>query len=172
MTGKIKACTPAEVGQLQAVCRQTFTATFGADNTAADLAAYLDTAYNQPQLLQEMRQPTTTYDLMWVDGQVAGYLKLNWGPTQSEQRGNSALEIERIYILPAFKRQGLGRQFYQHAVAQAQSLGLTSIWLGVWEHNPAAQRFYQAMGFQQVGDHVFQLGSDQQRDLILAKTLV
>lgn len=172
MTGIIKPCTEAEILQLQSVCRQTFTDTFGAANTPADLAAYLDTAYNPQQLLSELRQPTTTYELMWVGTQVAGYLKLNWGPTQSEPRGNQTLEIERIYILPAFKRQGLGQQFYQHAVDRARALGLTSVWLGVWEHNAAARKFYQAMGFTQVGDHVFQLGSDRQRDLILTKTLV
>jgi ribosomal protein S18 acetylase RimI-like enzyme len=46
--------------------------------------------------------------------------------------------------------------------------GCDCIWLGVWEHNPRAIAFYRKCGFSVVGDHVFMLGQDQQRDLILA----
>ncbi|WP_203640874.1 GNAT family N-acetyltransferase [Levilactobacillus andaensis] len=172
MTGKIELCTLADLKTLQQVSRATFADTFGAANTPTDLAEYLDTAYSDAQLTQEMQQPTTRFEFILVDDQVAGYLKLNWGASQSERRGPATLEIERIYILPAFKRQGLGRQFYDDAVATAKQLGCRTIWLGVWEHNEPAQKFYQRMGFQQVGDHVFQLGTDAQRDLILEKTLV
>ncbi|MGX6428872.1 GNAT family N-acetyltransferase [Levilactobacillus yonginensis] len=172
MTGKIKQCTVADLKQLQAISRTTFTDTYGAVNTPADLEEYLEEAYNDDQLLAELRQPTTQFDFIYVENALAGYLKLNWGPTQSEHYGDDLLEIERIYILPAFKRQGLGQQFYQHAIATAQKLGKQAVWLGVWEHNPAAQKFYQQMGFEQIGDHRFQLGSDPQRDLILRKTLV
>ncbi|WP_204121068.1 MULTISPECIES: GNAT family N-acetyltransferase [Levilactobacillus] len=172
MTGKIKLCTPDDVKALQAVSRATFADTFGAVNTPADLAKYLDDSYNEPQLLQEMQQPTSQFSFILVDDQVAGYVKLNWGPTQSEEQGDGNLEVERIYILPEFKRQGLGKQLYQYAVEKAQSLKLVAIWLGVWENNTSAQKFYEAMGFKEIGDHVFQLGTSRQRDLILQKTLV
>ncbi|WP_143461779.1 GNAT family N-acetyltransferase [Levilactobacillus enshiensis] len=172
MTGKIKTCTLQDLKTLQQVSRTTFTDTFGAANTPADLAEYLDTAYSDAQLTQEMQQPTAQFAFILVAGQVAGYLKLNWGASQSEHRGEATLEIERIYILPEFKRQGLGRQFYDYAVATAKQLNCRTIWLGVWEHNQPAQKFYHRLGFHPVGDHVFQLGEDAQRDLILEKTLV
>lgn len=172
MTTKIVPCTLSDLAALQQVSRRTFTETFGDANTPEDLAAYLATAYSTQQLTQELTQPTTTFDFIQVAGQVAGYLKLNWDASQSEHRGSHSLEIERIYILPAYKRQGLGKALYQHAVARARRLHKTTIWLGVWEHNQPARKFYERMGFQQIGDHVFQLGSDAQRDLILQTTLV
>ncbi|WP_061777055.1 GNAT family N-acetyltransferase [Levilactobacillus senmaizukei] len=172
MTTQIVPCTLGDLATLQRVSRQTFADTFGEANTPEDLAAYLDTAYSSQQLTKELTQATTTFDFILVDGQVAGYLKLNWDASQSEPCGNQSLEIERIYILPAYKRQGLGRTLYQHAVERAQRLHKTTIWLGVWEHNRPARKFYERMGFQQIGDHVFQLGSDAQRDLILQTTLV
>ena len=39
------------------------------------------------------------------------------------------------------------------------------------ERNPRATAFYRKCGFSVVGDHVFMLGQDQQRDLILAAQL-
>jgi len=43
------------------------------------------------------------------------------------------------------------------------------VWLGVWERNPRAMAFYKKFGFGEVGDHVFPLGTDPQRDIIMAR---
>ena len=45
----------------------------------------------------------------------------------------------------------------------------SSVWLGVWEKNDAALNFYKKLGFEAVGEHVFQLGDDPQRDIIMQK---
>jgi len=45
------------------------------------------------------------------------------------------------------------------------------MWLGVWEFNPRAQRFYEKNGFRIVGKHVFQLGTDPQTDLLMQKEI-
>ena len=45
------------------------------------------------------------------------------------------------------------------------------MWLGVWEHNPRAQRFYEKNGFRIVGRHTFQLGYDPQTDLLMQKEI-
>ena len=41
----------------------------------------------------------------------------------------------------------------------------------VVEHNPRAIAFYQKYGFETVGDQIFEVGSDPQRDLIMARQL-
>jgi ribosomal protein S18 acetylase RimI-like enzyme len=45
------------------------------------------------------------------------------------------------------------------------------MWLGVWEYNPRAQRFYEKNGFRIVGSHVFLLGEDPQTDLLMQREL-
>ena len=49
--------------------------------------------------------------------------------------------------------------------------GARALWLGVWEQNPRAIRFYRRLGFREVGDHVFVLGTDPQRDLVMVRSL-
>jgi len=39
----------------------------------------------------------------------------------------------------------------------------------VWERNWRAQAFYRKFGFIEAGDHVFMLGTDAQRDIILVR---
>jgi ribosomal protein S18 acetylase RimI-like enzyme len=51
----------------------------------------------------------------------------------------------------------------------ARSRGAGTLWLGVWERNVRAQGFYRKAGFTVVGSQIFVLGSDAQRDLIMAK---
>ncbi|NVY96943.1 GNAT family N-acetyltransferase [Lactobacillus sp. DCY120] len=70
-----------------------------------------------------------------------------------------------------WKRQGIGTKLWQKALRIAQTKGKSIIWLGVWEHNLAAQRFYAQLGLQRVDQHTFQLGSDLQTDLILEKKI-
>ncbi|MHC9537122.1 GNAT family N-acetyltransferase [Dellaglioa sp. BT-FLS60] len=160
-----------QLTKLQAISRETFSDTFGQDNTPDDLEKYLTNAYGTKQLSNEIQQPTTAFYFIYVENQVAGYLKLNWDGTQSEDYGLNTLEVERIYISSNFKRLGLGTELINQVLITAQQQQKDTIWLGVWENNQAARHFYTKLGFKEIGEHFFQLGSDQQRDIIMQKKL-
>jgi ribosomal protein S18 acetylase RimI-like enzyme len=53
----------------------------------------------------------------------------------------------------------------------ARAWGADILWLGVWENNHKALGFYARSGFREVGEHVFRIGDQVDRDLILAKDL-
>ena len=167
----IDRITTNQIKELMTISRETFTDTFGSANDSQTLTQYLDSAYSALQLRSELNNADSTFWSITVDGVWAGYLKLNIGQAQSENFGDAALEIERIYVRRRFKRQGLGTKLYQLALNQAEQLGKTRIILGVWEHNEPAQKFYQRLGFHQIGAHTFQLGTDAQTDYIMEKKL-
>lgn len=171
MSTQITRINETELSELIQMSRETFADTFGAENTPTDLQNYLDTAYAPAQLQRELQQTGSEFWFITVDQIPAGYLKLNVESAQSEKMGDDSLEIERIYIKKAYKRRGLGTKGYHFAVSEARRLGKAKIWLGVWEHNIPAQKFYQKMGFKQIGAHIFQLGQDKQKDLLLEKDL-
>ncbi|CAM6209294.1 N-acetyltransferase domain-containing protein [Enterobacter intestinihominis] len=54
--------------------------------------------------------------------------------------------------------------------AEFEAKGSDVVWLGVWEHNPRAISFYHKLGFTEVGEHIFQVGSDPQRDIIMKRS--
>jgi RimJ/RimL family protein N-acetyltransferase len=41
----------------------------------------------------------------------------------------------------------------------------------VWERNARAIAFYEKCGFMQAGSHVFLMGTDPQRDLVMIRWL-
>jgi len=171
MTTSIKPVTQQDLPQLQAISRETFRDTFDANTPAADMDQFLDEAYSEAQLTTELHTEGSYFYFIYQDQQLAGYLKLNIGAAQSEPMGDDTLELGRIYILPAFKRQGLGKQLFDFALQQAKAAGKTTMWLGVWEHNEPAQKFYAKLGFTQFSEHIFQVGADKQRDLLMRKPL-
>ena len=85
----------------------------------------------------------------------------------SENTFSNSLEIERIYILPAHKRKGLGKKLIHFASQYGKDSGVETIWLGVWEKNEPALHFYKNLGFCITGEHSFMLGQDKQTDYLM-----
>ncbi|EOL46363.1 GNAT family N-acetyltransferase [Enterococcus caccae] len=169
---EIKKIRLEDLAELKALSIKTFTDTFAKDNTPEDLKNYLDQAYTDEKLTSELQNKQSEFYFIYSNKEVAGYLKINIDDAQTEKMENDALEIERIYIDLNFKRLGLGKMLYKKAIERAKELNKSSIWLGVWERNFAAMKFYHKMGFTQVGEHSFYMGEDEQIDLIMKKELL
>ncbi|MBO0468094.1 GNAT family N-acetyltransferase [Enterococcus plantarum] len=168
---EIKKISLNDLVALQTLSIKNFTDTFAKDNTPEDLKEYLDQAYTEEKLTSELQNKQSEFYFIYSDDQLAGYLKINVNDAQTETIEGDALEIERIYIDSDFKRLGLGKMLYNKAIERAKELNKTAIWLGVWERNFSAMKFYRKMGFTQVGAHSFFMGEDEQTDLIMKKNL-
>lgn len=167
----LKRIKISDVLELQKISIETFNDTFGEYNSLEDLNEMFENNYNSEQLKSEINNQSTDFEFIYVDGQIAGYLKINWGSAQSEDMGNSFLEVERIYIRKAFKRQGLGTKLMDYAIEKAKKLGKQYIWLGVWENNSNAIGFYQSKKFIPFSDYIFMVGEDKQRDILMKKKI-
>lgn len=171
MTITIKKCILEDLSELQKISVETFTETFKDQNSPEHLNAYLERAYNLEQLEQELANRSSQFFFVYLNQEVAGYLKVNADEAQSEPMGADSLEVERIYVKKKFQRHGLGKQLLNKALEIAQEQKKKKIWLGVWEENENAIGFYQKKGFVQTGAHSFYMGDDEQVDLIMTKTL-
>lgn len=167
----IRQAGPLDVQPLAAISRQTFIETFQDYNTEEDLKTFLNEAYEPGKLLAELQNDESFFYFCEVDGQLAGYMKLNTMEAQSEQQGQDALEIERIYFLKEFQGQGLGSRFFDLAEKMAKQMKKQRIWLGVWEHNQQALAVYKKKGFVSFSEHIFQVGDDKQRDILMEKKI-
>lgn len=161
-----------DIEQLQAIGRQTFAETFAESNSADNMAKYLEEAYAHDKLSAELTDPNSLFYFAELDRQVIGYLKLNFGASQTELKDNSALEIERIYVAKAFHGQKVGQLLYDKAIEVAKEKKVGYIWLGVWEENHRAINFYTKNGFVAFDKHVFVLGEDAQTDIMMKLELV
>lgn len=163
-----------EVGDLevlQQISEQTFVETFADVNTEEDMKKFLAEAYNLDKLMGEVSNAFTEFYFAEIDKRVIGYLKINTGSAQTEQQGDEALEIERIYVVKEFLGQQIGQLLFDKAINRAKGTRKSFVWLGVWEENKRALRFYEKNGFVAFDKHIFQLGSDEQIDIMMKKML-
>ncbi|XLS28413.1 GNAT family N-acetyltransferase [Flavobacteriaceae bacterium M23B6Z8] len=161
-----------ELEVLRQLSIQTFSEKFSEDNTSEDLTNYLIKAFNREQLEKELRNSKSFFYFLKLKDRIQGYLKLNKGDAQNELKDQNCVELERIYVLKEYQRKGLGHFLMNFAIEWAVKQEVSFIWLGVWEKNEAAIRFYQKYNFKKFGSHEFILGNDKQTDLLMKRSLI
>lgn len=163
----IVAINLSDLKDLQKIGRQTFSDTFSDGNTSDDMEKYLDKKFSIEQLTLELNNSESVFYFAKIAGEVVGYLKLNFGAAQTESNLDSAVEIERIYVYKEFFGKKVGQVLYNTALEIAKKKEAEYIWLGVWEENPRAIRFYEKNGFVEFDKHMFVLGDDAQTDIMM-----
>jgi ribosomal protein S18 acetylase RimI-like enzyme len=163
----IKKVTLSDIDQLQKIGQQTFRETFSAGNTEENLAKYLEEGFSSEKLTFELNDKNSEFYFASLDNDVVGYLKLNFGQSQTELKDDKALEIERIYVLKEFHGKKVGQLLYEKAMQIARQTNANYVWLGVWEENPRAINFYKKNGFVEFDKHIFKLGIDEQTDIMM-----
>lgn len=166
-TRSIRKVTINDLDQLQTIGKLTFSETFSAENSEENMRDYLDKGFSTEKLTSELNDVNSEFHFADLEGQPIGYLKVNFGASQTEYNHSNSLEIERIYVLKEFHGQKVGQILYDKAIEIAKENNVNYVWLGVWEHNPRAIRFYQKNGFVEFDKHIFKLGDDEQTDIIM-----
>ena len=164
---KIRKLNITDVENLQKISITTFRETFEEVNTEEDMQKYLDENLSIEKLKSELENSNSEFYFAENDNQILGYLKINFGNAQTENQGNEALEIERIYVLKEFFPLKIGQILFEKSIEIAQEKNMKFIWLGVWEENKRAIRFYEKNVFKIFGKHDFVLGEDVQTDLLM-----
>lgn len=162
----------SEADALIQLSRQTFLDAFATINKAEDIAAYTTANFTITKIVSELNTPGSAFYFAVHQDEIIGYLKLNTNAAQTEFKDKHSLEVERIYILAKHQGKKLGEQLLNYAIATAKQAHYKCIWLGVWEHNYSAIRFYERYGFAKFGSHYFMLGTDKQTDILMRKELI
>lgn len=163
----IKKVSHAQIDQLQEIGRQTFYETYSDRNSVENMTKYLNDHFSIEKLNSELHDKNAEFYFAILDDKVIGYLKLNFGESQTELQVEKSLEIERIYVLKEFQGRKVGQLLYEKAMEIARQKNADYVWLGVWEENPKAIRFYKKNGFAEFDKHVFKLGNDDQIDIMM-----
>ncbi len=168
---EIKEVTLKDISQLQNIGKQTFADTFGAQNSPAFMEEYLKKSFSREKVSEEISDKNSEIYFAEIDKKIVGYLKVNFDQSQTELKDRNALEIERIYVIKEYLGKKIGQALYAKAINIARQKNLQYVWLGVWEENPRAIRFYEKNGFEKFDKHIFDLGGDKQTDILMKKDL-
>jgi ribosomal protein S18 acetylase RimI-like enzyme len=159
-----------EINELQKIGKQTFVETFSSVNSEENMRLYLEKSFATEKLKIELSDINSVFYFAVFNATIIGYLKVNFGASQTEIKDENVLEIERIYVYKEFHGQQVGQLLFEKAISISKQKNVDYVCLGVWEENRRAVRFYQKNGFVTFDKHIFRLGNEEQTDLMMKLT--
>jgi ribosomal protein S18 acetylase RimI-like enzyme len=168
---RIRPAVEADAAELARLAERTFRETFAEGNDPVAMDAHCGRAFGESIQAAEIRDPGRVTLVCEEAARLTGFGQLRWSSAPACVVASRPAEIQRLYVDAPWHGRGVAQRLMQ-ALLDAAARGNADVaWLGVWVHNPRAMRFYEKCGFAAVGDHVFVLGSEPQRDLVFAKSL-
>jgi ribosomal protein S18 acetylase RimI-like enzyme len=169
----IRKASPEDIATVAKLGADIFTVTFGHSVPADQLQSFLADSYSVAAIENDFKDPMK--DLVVAsnqEGKIVGFALLTRGSFEPcISHLESTIELQRIYVDPAYHGNGVGKSLANKLDDIARSEGFKHIWLGVWEENHGAQKMYEKLGYRKVGGHDFTIGEIVQTDDIMAKKL-
>lgn len=162
----------AEDADLIAVLGTTaFYEAYFEQDTPHDLADYITKSFAPEKIRAEIEHPDAMFFIIFRNEKAVGYAKLRNEERHESIKNENAVELQRIYILERVFSTGIGEKLLNHCIETARIKGFETIWLGVWEENRRAQKFYAKHGFKRAGTLTFPYGESVGINFVLEKTL-
>ena len=162
----LRSASSKDAAVLADFARQTFETAFGPDNNPDDMQAYLDKCFTKDQLKSELAKPDVIYLLAYDEKMLVGYVKLEVGPPPDYDSAINPVQLSRLYVDSHLLGKGIGTQLMALTLQECHQRGYESVWLGVWDQNMQARKFYERCGYQKIGTKSFILGNDTQIDTV------
>lgn len=167
----VRRAVAADAGTVAALAERTFREAFEAQNPPEEMERHCRENFGTAIQAREIAAADRMTLLVEERGRAVGFAQLRWDSPPEGVVGAVPGEIQRFYVLQEFHGAGIAATLMSACLAALRDRGSDVAWLGVWEENPRAIAFYRKHGFVEVGRKTFMLGTDPQRDLVLARPL-
>jgi ribosomal protein S18 acetylase RimI-like enzyme len=163
----IRRGVASDATALASFAARTFAEAFGAVTAPDDLAAHLATYRPELQAAELTNLDMITL-LATRDAELVAFAQVRRNVTPPPcVRIDDAIEVQRFYAHSSVRGTGLTTTLMERTLAAAVELGGRHAWLGVWEYNARAIGFYRKLGFVEIGQTVYVVGSDRQTDRVM-----
>jgi ribosomal protein S18 acetylase RimI-like enzyme len=156
---RIRPATAADIPGIRAVLAETWRDTYGAFVPLAAIEQ-ATAVWHAPQVLAaELARATTFTGVAEDAGGLLGMVTAHARPT--------AVEIARLYVLPAAQRRGLGGRLLDAALAALPDRG--TVRLEVEAQNPKGRAFYVKEGFVATGERTIEAFGVELRVVVMER---
>jgi len=163
----LQKCDLSHLDEIVQLSRKTFKDAFETENDPVDFSNYMDSAFHKDVISAQIQNNDSCFYFVKANSTTVGYFKLNENFAQTDLKLAHSVELERIYILERFQGEGIGSWMLDKIKQMGFNKGKRFLWLGVWEKNQRAIRFYERLGFIKFGTHPYFIGKDQQTDWLM-----
>lgn len=132
---------------LQKVCVDAYSLNFHHHWNPGGLEWYVEREFGVERLTSDLTNPTIEYYFINEKDAPVGFVKLRDVPYQEHDQ-DGVFELEKIYIHPDWKQNGIGKRALAEVIEMLKSRGKMALFLGVIDTNQAAIAFYEKFGFR------------------------
>lgn len=161
----------SDAAGLASLAEATFREAFNTDNSTSDLELHTSENFSFNIQRREILDPNRVTILAEIDHKFVGFAQVQLVAAKDCVPAKRPSELQRFYVSAHCHGRGVAPAIMAEVFTVAANAQSDGIWLGVWEHNPRAIAFYTKYDFIEVGEQRFQLGTDPQRDLVMAASV-
>jgi RsiW-degrading membrane proteinase PrsW (M82 family)/ribosomal protein S18 acetylase RimI-like enzyme len=153
-----------DVELIRSLCIEVWPQTYASILTADQVAYMLEESYS-PQALQKQLDEGQQFLIVYNAVHPVGFASYS-------EVAPGVFKLNKIYILPAHQRRGIGKKVIQYVIDEIQSKGAVALQLNVNRENGAKQ-FYERLGFVVTGSEDIAIGDGYfMNDYVMEKGLV
>jgi ribosomal protein S18 acetylase RimI-like enzyme len=168
---EVRQATLADNNMLSDLGRRAFQEAFGRYNDPGDMQAYLDLSFDPERIKNQLLDPLVIYLVASYQGIPVGYAKLVRKNKCGQYSSDKQMQMERIYALDAYVGKKIGKALMLESLRIAKEEGNEYLWLGVWQENQRAIKFYKDFGFEIIGVKQFKIGNEINDDYVMGLKL-
>lgn len=160
----IEKAKPEEILEIKQLLKDTWVSTFGT-YYSAEMIEEITSSWHDPKRLSEQIQNPDCYFAVARDnaGRIMGIV------TARRIENNQTLQLDRLYVLPAFQGKGIGKELLHRASHAFE--GVATIFLDVEAKNTKAIEFYKKQGFEEYDESEETIGDKSFKVIEMKKNL-
>jgi len=157
----IRYATQSDAEYIALLGRITFTETFGHFfRKKEELIEYYERTFSVQKIRASINKTNNVFWIAFEKELPVGYAKLKLKSKSEFIDSDKVSQLQKIYILKDFLSKKIGLKLQDRLIERAREEGNEKIWLSVLNSNERAINFYLKNGFKHIGNHDFQIGSE------------
>ena len=168
---EIRRARVSDAGLVSVLGAVTFYEAYFEQDDPHSLAEYIRESFAPDEIRAQIEDENAEFYIIFLDQNAVGYAKLRTGSKADGIESENSVELQRIYVVERVFGKGVGERLLRHCLETARARGFETLWLGVWEENRRAQRFYEKHGFRRVGTLTFPYGDTVGINHVMEKSL-
>lgn len=145
---RLENVTPDKIAILQEICIAAYTQNFAHHWEENGLDLYLENQFSTKRMKADLANPTLQYYFIKVEEKPVGFIKIKLNASFADYKAINVAELEKMYLLPEVKGQGIGKNALYSMIKQMKDYGKKVFFLCVIDTNNAAIKFYEKLGFK------------------------
>ncbi|WP_418284589.1 GNAT family N-acetyltransferase [Halorubrum sp. DTA46] len=163
---ELRAAAADDIDAIRSVAHESLIASYGHAVDEALLEAAVDEWYDPADLAADIDDAETVCPVAVVDGTVVGFAE-SYIVGRRERVG----EIDWLHVHPDHRGSGIGSALLAHVEAELRSADVDRIEARVLVANEAGTAFYEAEGYELIGERTVDIGDETFDELAYRKQI-